>query len=883
MTFRDFTLRVRALLSPQRVERDLNDELAFHLERETRKHIDNGVDPEAARRLARARFGSAALAADNCRDVRGLAFIESTMRDVQYALRGFRRAPLSALTIVGTVALGLGLVAVVFSFLNVFLFRVDQVVRPGELFGVERPRLANDQAVPFTWPEYDALRRETSVFSDAFAWSEGIDGRIDGRMVSSTAVSGNFFEVLGVAAARGRTLTPADDQRFAGRPVIVLSHRGWTRTFASDPTILGRSVLINRLAFEVVGVMPEGFRGLAVGAPDYWAPLSLIGQLRPGHAGRDDLVGIGIVGRLKPGVSSEAAAAALTIWNTARTEAATRDRRPAPIILEPRQGTVPHPVEALVLFTPIFFAFGLILLIGCANVANLLLARGMSRQRELGLRLSLGASRRRIVRQLLTESLLLALVAAVLGFAVSRLVLVGTVRAVMGTMAPEIADNVRLSAPAADWRVWVFLFLGAMASTMFFGLAPALQATRLELVRTLRGDIARDARPGRTRNVLIGVQVTASALLLICAGVFLRSALAAAVVDPGLRTSDTVIVQIINEPVRKAMVDAVIAEPLVAAVAASRPGVLGQPQTLFAEAPGGRSSIVCRFVSPEYFDVLGITIVHGRGFTPAEALGTTPVAIVSESMARRLFPKGPAIGQTFQLEADASSQTPRSETPALPGRTFTLVGIARDVPGFRFAEAEETGVYVPTSAAQAETALIVRVHGDPEQARRALLQRLTAIDPNMGQVVTMRTVAQMEAWLLRLAFWLTLALGGLALVLTVSGLFSVLSYLVEQRRTEIGVHMALGATARSVGWLVLSQSLRPVAIGLVAGGSMAVGLGMALMATPAAAQIGAIVRLFDPVAYAVSLVCIVSACAAAALVPARRATRIDPVVALRQD
>jgi predicted permease len=883
MTFRDFTLRLRALLSPRRAERDLDDELAFHLERETRKHIDNGVDPEAARRLARARFGSAALAADNCRDVRGVAFVESAMGDVQYALRGFRRAPLSAFTIVGTVALGLGLVAVVFSFLNVFLFRVDQVASPGELFGVERPRLANDEPVPFTWPEYDALRRETSVFSDAFAWAQDIDNRVDGRMMAGTAVSGNFFTVLGVTAARGRTLTPSDDQRFAGRPVIVLSHRGWTRVFANDPTILGRRVLINRLAFEVVGVMPEGFRGLSVGAPDYWAPLSLIGQLRPGHAGREDLVGIGTVGRLKPGVSREAAASALSIWNTARTDAATRDRRPAPITLEPRQGTVPQPMELLVLFTPLFFAFGLILMIGCANVANLLLARGMSRQRELGLRLSLGASRRRIVRQLLTESLLLALVAAVLGFAVSRLVLEGTVRAVMGTMAPEIADLVKLSAPAADWRVWAFLLAGAMASTVFFGLWPALQATRLELVRTLRGDIARNARPSRTRNVLIGVQVTASALLLICAAVFLRSALAAATSDPGFRTSDTVAVEIINEPVRKAMVDAVVAEPLVVAVSASWPDVLSRPQPLFAEGPGGRSSVGYKFVSPEYFDVLGITIVHGRNFTVAESAGTTPVAIVSESMARRLFPKGAAIGQTFRLEADASSRASRSETPPLPGRTLTLVGIARDVPGFRLADFEQAGVYVPTNAAQAETSLTVRVLGDPEQARRTLLQRLTAIDPNMGQVVTMRTMARMEAWLLQVAFWFTLTLGGLALVLTVSGLFSVLSYLVEQRRTEIGVHMALGATARSVGWLVLSQSLRPVTIGLIAGGSMAIGLGMALMATPAAAQIGASVRLFDPIAYAASLVSIVSACAAAALVPARRATRIDPVVALRAD
>jgi predicted lysophospholipase L1 biosynthesis ABC-type transport system permease subunit len=257
--------------------------------------------------------------------------------------------------------------------------------------------------------------------------------------------------------------------------------------------------------------------------------------------------------------------------------------------------------------------------------------------------------------------------------------------------------------------------------------------------------------------------------------------------------------------------------------------------------------------------------------------------VISERAAHQLWPNADAIGQVLHLEADPQSETRRQDEPPLPSRTFTVVGVARDVAGFRFADFGEAGVYVPTNPASAETSLVLRVHGDPEVARRALLERLTSVDPNMGQVATMRTVARMETYLLQIAFWLTLVLGGLALVLTLSGLFSVLSYLVEQRTKEIGVRMALGATARNVAALVLAQSVRPVGFGLLAGGGLAASLAIVLLATPVAAQIGSSVQVFDPVAYAASLGCIVMACVLAASIPALRAARIDPIATLRQD
>jgi hypothetical protein len=277
MNRRRLTLRVRALLARHRVERDLDEELAFHLERETQKHIASGISPAEARARARARFGSVTVAADECRDARGTALVDNVVRDVLYACRSFRRTPLAALTIVTTVGLGLGLVAVVFTILNAFIFRVDEVRNPSELFAVERQRSANPEPERFTRAQYETLVRETGVFTDAFATTPEIDAWIDGRRMEGALVTGNFFQVLGVSAARGRTLAPSDDEP-GGRPTIVLSHRAWSRHFSGDPGVLNRTVLLNGAPFDVVGVMPEGFRGLTVAAPDFWAPR---GETRP--------------------------------------------------------------------------------------------------------------------------------------------------------------------------------------------------------------------------------------------------------------------------------------------------------------------------------------------------------------------------------------------------------------------------------------------------------------------------------------------------------------------------------------------------------------------------------------------------------------------------
>ncbi len=886
MGLRDLNLRIRALIAPNRVEQDLQDELSFHIESEARKLIDQGIPPDLARARARARFGSTAGVADECRDQRGIGFVDNTIRDVRFALRSFRRAPLTAFTIVTTVAIGLGVVAVLFTILNRFLFRVDAVPDISEMCGVERSRLANGDPSPFTRPAFEALRRETSVFTDAYAAVPDIDLRVDGRMMAATLVTGNFFDVVRVNPVMGRALAPGDDES-GGNRVIVLSDKGWNRHFKRDPNVLGRTVLVGGTPFEIIGVMPAGFRGLEVSAPDFWAPLAQLAQFLPAHRGREDSAGVSIIGRLKPGLSMAGARAQIAAWDSNR-QGATIDGRAGTIVLVPRRGTLPQPMEAVAVFTPLLFAFGLILMIGCANVANLLLARGVARQREIGIRLSLGASRRRIIRQLMTESWLLALAAAGGGYLLSRIALGSIVYWATRTMPVDLGDpNLDIAVPAADWRVAVFLIIAAMAATAFFALMPALQATRVEPVRTLRGELVKNARPGRARNVLIGIQVFASALLLICSAIFLRSAIASSRFDPGFRTVDTMIIQIVNEPKRAAMVQTIASEPAVTTYAAVRPGMLAWPDAGFAVVGASRTAVLYKFVSPEYFEVFDIPIVRGRSFTTAERDGEHPVVIVSESIARKLWPNGNGVGETFRLEPDLDSDArpvegPKDESP-MPPRLVTVVGVSRDVAGFRIIDTKEAGVFLPISVNAAKTFVVARVKGDSALVHRTLVDRLTRVDPNMGMIATMRTLARLETFFLQIAFWVSLVLGGLALSLTVSGLFSVLSYLVEQRTREIGVRMALGASSQNVTRLILAQTARPVVYGLLAGVGLAASVATILIAMPAGATINEIVHVTDPIAYVASLLVIVAACLLAAWLPATRAARLDPMQTLRQE
>jgi len=886
MRLNDLKLRARALFKPGKAERELDDELAFHIACETRKHMAAGLSAAEARQRALARFGSVPLAADQCRDQRRIAFFETLTRDIGFAMRTFRRAPLVALTVVSTIALGLGVAAVAFTFFNAFFFQVDAVRHPDELFSMERlERPGSRNEVPFSRSEYEAIRRETTVFTDVAAARPSFPTRVDGRAAVGMFVSGNFFDVLGVSAARGRTLTESDEES-GGAAVMVLSHQGWEALFGFDPAVIGRQLVLNGHPYTVAGVMPEGFRGLRQSPPHYWAPLALIDQFRPRET--RDRGWVDVIGRLKPGTSSAAAAGALGSWASAQPGIRKPEDGIVHIVLRESRGVISEDRGvAMAMLAPVLFAFGLILMIGCANVANLLLARGLSRHREIGVRLSLGATRWRIVRQLLTENLLLALVAAVLAFLVSRALLAGSLHLVTSILPPEFTeptDSAELAIPPGDWRVWLFLVGGAIVSTVMFGLLPALQTTRLELVRAMRGEVTKDARPSRVRQVLIGSQVTASALLLVCAAVFLRSTYASATAEVGVRTDDTLVVRRMTESTRPAILRAIEEHPFIASVGASWPEPMQSGVSMDARVGDTTLSVGCKLVSPQYFDLLGINVLRGRLFAPEERSPASSVVVVSDAVARHFWPNGDSLGQTLRLGTAAGRVTEDDDASRVPAQAYTVVGVVRDVrSALKIFDFAYSGVYLPTAPEQPNTSFVVRVHGDPDVSRRALLDALVTTDPALGEIASMRMMAGLEAAILEVIFWMAVILSTLALTLTVSGLFSVLSYLVEQRRTEIGVRMALGATPRNIVTLVLSQSMRPIAIGVLTGGGLAAVTAIVLLSTPAAETIGAVVRAFDPLAYAVSLSVIIATCLAAALLPARRAAAIDPIATLRAE
>ena len=392
--------------------------------------------------------------------------------------------------------------------------------------------------------------------------------------------------------------------------------------------------------------------------------------------------------------------------------------------------------------------------------------------------------------------------------------------------------------------------------------------------------------------MLIGLQVFASTLLLICAAIFLRSAIASARFNPGFRTGDTVLIEI-SEPKRAAVLRALAGDATISAYAAVRPPLLAQPRGGYADPGSGKTPVGYKFVSADYFDVLGIPIVRGRPFAASER-NDDSVVIVSESLARALWPNGNGVGETFRIEPNPNSQrrnhlleiNPRTQPgdeAQMSPHMVTVVGVSRDAPGFRFSDVKDARVFLPTNLDARNTSVIARVHGDPDLARQTLIDRLVRLDPAMGNIVTLRTVARIEGLFLKIGFWVAVILGALALLLTVSGLFSVLSYLVEQRTKEIGVRMALGASAQKVTQLMLSQTARPMIYGLIAGAGLSATLATAVLATPAGAMIGEIVHVTDPVAYLASLIVIIAACLSAAWIPAARAAQVDPMRTLRQE
>jgi predicted permease len=862
-------------------ERELIEELRLHREMSEEAFRRDDMPEADARFAAQRALGNVTRALEDSRSVWNLQWLESLMQDVRYAMRGFVRTPAFALTVVGTIGLALGLNTALFTIFNAYVLRPFAVHDPYSLYQFTWITKSGDYH-RFTPKEFEAFRRKNPAFMDALTF-HFVMTRTNGQPMLVQIISDNAFTMLGTEAALGRTLLPGDDR------TLVLSDAAWKNKFGADAGIIGKKFEILGASYEVVGVARPQFTGLTEVPPDFWIPLITTGE-QANDAG-------GLIGRLKPNITPDQAKAALAVWSRQATADLPEAQRATGVHFMSAATSIRLNQPGFVaVIAPVVIAFGLVLLIACANVANMMLARAMARQREIGVRLSLGAGRFRLVRQLLTESLLLSVPAAVAGVAISQ----GTIRAthdLMTRTAPSVWLQVfRMVSMEPDYRVFLFVFAAAVFSTLLFGLVPAIQATRPGVMYATRGDFSADIRPARLRNALVVCQVTVCVLLLICSGVLLHTGLKLKASDVRLVTEGVIDLHLsapenFDSAIQSKIADRLREEPWVESVAAAWRAPLYGPLRTISVAPGAEAVRIragYNFVSPEYFDVFRIPLLRGRNFTGDESRAEAAVAIVSEATAARLWPGQDALGQSIRIDPNARAASFIKE-PAY--RAARVIGVAKDVmSGWVGDGIDATCIYFPTDPMGAKNiSLLVRVKGDPGVALRLLDTVINSSSTSsvhrqradgsiqLSFVVPMEQALAMQIYPFRASSWVASALGGLALALSLSGIYGVLSYLVSQRTKEIGIRMALGASTGAVVRIVLSQSMRLAVTGVVIGAAL--GLGVSRLFASELQN----VDTFDAVAYLGSIGVALVAALAAACVPSLRAARVDPITALRCD
>ena len=808
-------------------------------------------------------------------------------RDLRYALRQLARAPGFTAVAVLTLSIGIGANTAIFSVVNELLLRPPaHVVEPERIVSIWTSDFSGPPYGASSYPDYETFRQQRDVMADVAAY-----GLVPGNLVEPEEtvrlaieqVTSNYFDVLGVRAALGRLLGTEADVRAT---VVVLGHSLWRDRFGADPGIVDRTVRINDGTFTVVGVAPEGFKGSQriFGGVDAWVPLEAMPGERPERLAERGSRGLLLLGRLQPGVSLDAARASYAVvanqllasypeeWRdvTSRGRAIT--------ILPESESRVPPELRGAVVgfFGLLLAGFALVLLICCVNVANLLLARAAGRVRDIAIRVSLGASRTRLVRQLMTESVALA----ALGCAGAVLVTYAAARLLARWQPP---GDLKLDV-AIDWRVLVFALVAAVVAAAIFGLAPALNLTRLGASSALKEGalaVAGQRRFG-LRGALIAAQVSVSLVLLVCAGLFLRSLQQAATVDLGLDADNVVVAsfdlrtQGYSEPRGRAfyaeLTERVAGLPGVRAVTLAqrvplsgdggrrRAGVEGyEPQ------PGEDMEFNFNVVGPEYFDVMRVPLVNGRGFTASDREGAPQVAVVNETFAARYWPGQDPIGKRLTSFSGATS--------------IEIVGVARDGRYQTLTEAPLPYIYRPFLQDYEEMTLHVRLARDTGSFLPLLRREIRAVDSQLPilRLASMRSATAFATWPQRIAATLLGACAALALLLAAVGLYGVVAYAVSRRTREIGIRMALGAGRHAVVRMVLAGSMKVVAIGL------AIGFALSLAAGRAIESFLGDVSSADPVALVAAPLVMIACALVASWLPARRAARIDPMKALREE
>ena len=804
------------------------------------------------------------------------------LADIRYAIRGLRRSPMFAASVAATIGLGLGVLCSAVTFLNAYVLKPVDLPDPFALYGLSWDT-ADVRGHTFTLADFDALRENAPHFSSLAAGQQTFVMQGD-NLMGGALVTGNYFAMLGAAPALGRLLTPADAAAPGDRPVVVLSDQAWRVRYGANPNIVGTLIELGRQRFEVVGVTPPRFGLSGEELVGFWAPLTMSRAFSVADpwdpASPPSLF---VLGRLRADATEAQGRAAFEVWLRQRFPAGT-DATPTGVRVESRATRLPLNGPVLALFALIVAAFGLVLLVACANVTNLLLARALARQREIAVRLSLGAGRWRVARQLAIESLVLAVPASAVGLAITMV----TARVIPGLILATwprdvIAIDMLVLPIDPDARVLAILFAAAVTSALLVTLAPAFRAARANLVQASKGDVALDSRRSRLRTALVAMQIGACTLFLVWASGLIEQTRHVANPDTRLSHERVANVQVTGK-LRAAIADRLAADPTVEGVAAAMKSPLGgrlEPIGVVASATRLERTAGFTAVSPEYFPLLDIRIVRGRAFTAEEADQDAPVVLVSEATARLLWPNLDPIGQTLEITPSRVVRMGNMPPARRPSHTSVqVIGVTEDViNGMLLDGIDETCIYFATSfrSPMAQT-MLVRARRDVASVRPAVLAAVKAIEPEATfQLLSLLSMMGAMGWIFQAFSTTASVLGAIGLVLAFSGTYAVVAFLITQRTRELGIRMALGATVQGIVSGMIGETLRVALVGL--------GCALVLAALAAGYFSGLLpfIPMFGARAYLTGTAIVLTATVMAALLPSLRAARIDPSKALRVD
>jgi predicted permease len=902
----DLRFRLRALFRRTAMEQELATELRLHFEREVARHTAAGIPATEAQRRARLAMGSLDRVTEDVRDAWGVRFIESTIADVRYALRALGRSPGFTAAVTVSLALGIGANTAIFTLMDAVLWRMLPVRDPSALL-VAGVQSGADVESGFDYAQFRRMRDNATVAELAGYATAPINLSIDGSpepSVQAHLVTGDYFSLLGVGTSVGRTIGPGDDRAPNAHPVAMLSDGYWRRRFAADPGVIGRTIRLSDTPFTIIGVTPPGFFGVEVGAaPDLFLPIMMQPAVMPAFENLLDRPTnsrpwVHAIARTRAGVTTSQAAAALDalVQDGSQPKSANAGGGRPKLVLAPATAISDLRRQFATPLSVLWAVVGVVLLIACANTANLLLARAASRGPELAMRTALGAGRRRLIRQLLVESVMLAGLAGLLGLLLAwwgTQLLVSFLSSGRTPIALDLVPNPRILAFTAGITV---------ATGILFGLVPAWRATRVDLVPALKGVRDSAARRLRTDRMLAVVQIALSLVLLMGAGLFVRSLrqlngedtagvrrqIVMMRVEP--RGSDQRGAPGVSERLDRTYRDLIRKAgeiPGVTAATAAQTTPTAQASgagALLRLSSGAEVRVPLVMIYPQYFATLGIPIVTGREFAPFDLDPDAPaVCVVNESFARVAFGSGNPLGKPCM-----TGRRPRllGSPESRPEEPYLIVGVVRDSP-FNNPRGETRPVvyttFLQTNTGRGQMVLHVRAHGRIGDVIHQVRQQVAAVDAAapVFDVYTLEDEMNHALGEQRLVAMLSGLFSGLALTLAAVGLYGLLAYTVARRKNEVGLRMALGAQPGDVGWMVTKDAFRIVALGLAIGVPAA-------MATArfAASQVPGLIfglEATDPVTLAGAVSVLVAVAAVAAYLPARRASRIDPMRALRAD